>query len=132
MRALILRLDESLPILPNASPRIIDRCSRRFVCFPRQVFVLVSTVQAQEHNSAGVESARRLLRLRYLPSLLLAVVPRFLVLIFSCSPAVSHADFSGRLLVPSASPGHDDVPHGGATGDVVRLVARLDGRISGK
>ena len=58
-------------------PQNVDLCSRRFVCFPRQVLVILITVHREEHMRRGVGSARCLLRLRYLPPLQLAVVSRF-------------------------------------------------------
>ena len=122
MRALILRLDESLPILPNALPRIIDRCSRRLVCCPLQIFVLLSTVQRLERGASRLGGARLSARSRVVRPL-----PPLVALALVCSrrPPISETSSgrrSPRTGTPTTHPGCDDMPRGGGVGGVVRLL----------
>ena len=91
MRALILRLDESLLILPNALPRIIHRCSRRLVWCPRQVFeyfVLLSTAQRSERGASRLGSMRLSARSRVGRPLPLLVALALVSLVCSRRPPI--------------------------------------------
>ena len=88
--------------------------------------MLLSTVNREEHVRGAVGSVRRLLRLRYLPSLPLAVVSRFSLRCWPSATKKYTPRRSGRRPIPATSPGRDRMPLGCASGAVIRLVACLD------
>ena len=122
----LLALSRLVRCAHELMPLFVEFSSRRFVCCPPQVCVILITVHREEHMRRGVGSARCLLRLRYLPPLQLAVVSRFSLRCWPSATKAARPRRSGRRPIPATSPGRDRMPLGWASGAIVRLVAYLD------